>query len=125
MGSPSRHWVADVTQALRESLVPVPHETNEIDWKVRLSDKKDRLTEHLIAFANHSNGGYIPDRPPCGVMTGVSSRCSISFSRNARQRLLLSCDLDNKLKKRVNLKRIKRIRAALLSDYRADPDMLV
>lgn len=59
MTSPSKHWIADATQALRESLAPVPHETNEIDWKVRLSDKKDRLTEHLIAFANHPNGGYL------------------------------------------------------------------
>jgi predicted HTH transcriptional regulator len=30
-----------------------------LDWKVNLSDNKDRLTEHLIAFANHPNGGFL------------------------------------------------------------------
>jgi ATP-dependent DNA helicase RecG len=32
---------------------------NGLDWKARLSDNKDRVTEHLIAFANHPNGGYL------------------------------------------------------------------
>jgi predicted HTH transcriptional regulator len=39
------------------SRTPVPHEVNELDWKVALSENKDRLVEHLIAFANHANGG--------------------------------------------------------------------
>ncbi len=52
-------WVKTALLCLEESLYPVPHETNEIDWKVRLSAKKDRLVEHLIAFANHSNGGFL------------------------------------------------------------------
>lgn len=59
MTTQSKHWVKDGLQALMESLVPLPHETNEIDWKVRLSDKRERLTEHLIAFANYPNGGYL------------------------------------------------------------------
>lgn len=59
MTLPSKHWVVDALLSLRESLSPLPHETNEIDWKMRLSDKKERLAEHLIAFANHSNGGYL------------------------------------------------------------------
>lgn len=54
-----KHWVRDGLQVLAESLSPLPHETNEIDWKVRLSEKKERLTEHLIAFANMPNGGYL------------------------------------------------------------------
>jgi predicted HTH transcriptional regulator len=54
-----KHWVKDGLQALTESLSPLPHETNEIDWKIRLSDKKERLTEHLIAFANYPNGGFL------------------------------------------------------------------
>lgn len=45
--------------ALEESLAPVPHESNEIDWKVSLSERKDRLAEHLMAFANHPNGGCL------------------------------------------------------------------
>ena len=59
MTAQSKHWVKDGLQALMESLGPLPHETNEIDWKVRLSDKRERLTEHLIAFANYPNGGYL------------------------------------------------------------------
>lgn len=52
-------WIKAALVCLEESLKPIPHETNEIDWKVRLSDKKDRLVEHLIAFSNHSNGGVL------------------------------------------------------------------
>lgn len=55
----NKHWVSDALICLEQSLVPVPHETNEIDWKVRLSDNKERLVEHLIAFANHPNGGCL------------------------------------------------------------------
>jgi len=29
---PSKHWVADALFSLRESLSPLPHETNEIDF---------------------------------------------------------------------------------------------
>ncbi len=35
-----RHWVADAQQALEESLTPVPHEVNELDWKASISDNK-------------------------------------------------------------------------------------
>lgn len=52
-------WVSDALQALNESLAPIPHELNELDWKARLSDDKERLAEHLMAFANHANGGYL------------------------------------------------------------------
>lgn len=31
MTSPGKHWVADALLSLRESLSPLPHETNEID----------------------------------------------------------------------------------------------
>jgi len=55
----SKHWVAGALACLDESLKPLPHETNEIDWKLSLSEKKERLIEHLIAFANHPNGGYL------------------------------------------------------------------
>jgi predicted HTH transcriptional regulator len=44
---------------LEESLRPVPHELNELDWKTHLSEHKDRLAEHLIAFGNHPNGGTL------------------------------------------------------------------
>ena len=37
----------------------MPHEINELDWKSRLSLRKDRLSEHLMAFGNHANGGTL------------------------------------------------------------------
>lgn len=55
----SKHWIARALLCLEESLSPVPHESNEIDWKVSLSDRKERLSEHLMAFANHASGGVL------------------------------------------------------------------
>jgi ATP-dependent DNA helicase RecG len=54
-----KHWVEAAEQSLVESLFPIPHEMNELDWKVRLSEHKDRLVEHLIASANHPDGGCL------------------------------------------------------------------
>lgn len=55
----SKHWIAQALSWLTQSLEPVPHELNELDWKASLTGNKDRLVEHLIAFANHSNGGFL------------------------------------------------------------------
>ncbi len=55
----SKHWIASALLSLEESLSPVPHESNEIDWKISLSDRKERLAEHLMAFANYTNGGFL------------------------------------------------------------------
>lgn len=54
-----KHWIASALEYLAQSLEPVPHEINEIDWKGGLSPEKNRLTEHLIAFANYPNGGFL------------------------------------------------------------------
>jgi ATP-dependent DNA helicase RecG len=55
----SKLWLDHALNCLHSSLQPVPHETNELDWKASLSDDKERLVEHLIAFANHPNGGWL------------------------------------------------------------------
>lgn len=55
----TRIWVSVALQCLGECLHPVPHEVNELDWKARLSDHKDRLAEHLMALANQRNGGVL------------------------------------------------------------------
>jgi hypothetical protein len=39
-------------ELLNRSLNPVPSELNDLDWKSALSDKSDRLAQHLSAFAN-------------------------------------------------------------------------
>lgn len=53
------HWVETAIQLLTKSLYPVPQELNEIDWKSGLSDKSERLAQHISAFANYPNGGYL------------------------------------------------------------------
>lgn len=52
-------WITQALECVQASLEPVPHELNELDWKAGLSGNKERLVEHLIAFANHPNGGYM------------------------------------------------------------------
>ncbi|MDE7420481.1 MAG: hypothetical protein K2N35_09755 [Muribaculaceae bacterium] len=47
------NWKEKALDALHRSLYPVPLELNEIDWKSGLSDKIDRLAQHICAFANH------------------------------------------------------------------------
>ena len=51
-----KHWIAQAWfKACRE---PIPHEINELDWKNSLSERNDRLIEHLIAFSNYAGGGF-------------------------------------------------------------------
>lgn len=57
--SASKPWIARGLAILGRSLSPVATEPNELDWKSGLSPKKERLVEHLSAFANHSGGGFI------------------------------------------------------------------
>lgn len=52
-------WKERALKLLKDSLEPVPSELNEIDWKSSLSDKSDRLAQHISAFANHLYGGVL------------------------------------------------------------------
>lgn len=52
-------WKEKALALLKESLEPVPSELNEIDWKSGLSDKSERLAQHVSAFANHLCGGIL------------------------------------------------------------------
>jgi hypothetical protein len=57
----TKHWVIQAISLLKSSRDPVPHEINELDWKLSLSGNKERLIEHLIAFANPNrtrDGGF-------------------------------------------------------------------
>ena len=53
------NWQEHAIKALEDSLYPVPQELNGIDWKCALSDKSDRLAQHLCTFSNTKNGGYL------------------------------------------------------------------
>ncbi|MBC6425137.1 MAG: putative DNA binding domain-containing protein [Ekhidna sp.] len=52
-------WINTARELLKQSLNPIPQELNEIDWKSGLSGKTDRIAQHIAAFANHENGGYL------------------------------------------------------------------
>jgi predicted HTH transcriptional regulator len=52
-------WKERAEKVLKDSLFPVPTELNELDWKVGLSPKTDRLAEHISAFANQRDGGFM------------------------------------------------------------------
>jgi predicted HTH transcriptional regulator len=53
------NWKERAISLLKDSLEPVPSELNEIDWKSDLSDKSERLAQHISAFANNLYGGVL------------------------------------------------------------------
>ncbi|MBQ3910723.1 MAG: ATP-binding protein, partial [Muribaculaceae bacterium] len=52
-------WQDKAIKLLDDSLSPIPQELNGIDWKCALSDKSEKLAQHLCAFSNTKNGGFI------------------------------------------------------------------
>lgn len=50
-------WIEDAIKNLHNSLHPVKVELNELDWKSGLSEKSERLAQHISAFANQMGGG--------------------------------------------------------------------
>jgi hypothetical protein len=48
------NWKERAMKSLRDSLYPVPEELNELDWKTALSEKSERLAQHISAFSNLS-----------------------------------------------------------------------
>lgn len=50
-------WKEDAIRNLHNSLHPVKVELNELDWKSGLSEKSERLAQHISAFANQIGGG--------------------------------------------------------------------
>ena len=45
-------WQDKAIKALEDSLHPIPQELNVIDWKCALSDKSDRLAQHICALGS-------------------------------------------------------------------------
>lgn len=54
-----KDWEEKALKLLDKSLIPLPQEINEIDWKIDLSEKGDRIARHLSAFSNYSGGGFL------------------------------------------------------------------
>ena len=53
------NWKETAIQQLEETLLPVPSERNGLDWKSLLSNKTERLAQHISAFANNIGGGLL------------------------------------------------------------------
>lgn len=54
-----KEWINSALELLTKSLDPIPQELNQLDWKVDLSQKEERISHHLSAFANYEGGGYL------------------------------------------------------------------
>lgn len=52
-------WKEIAIRILNDSLYPIPSELNKLDWKSGLSDKTERLAQHISAFANMKGGGFL------------------------------------------------------------------
>ena len=52
-------WKEKAISILENSLIPVPVELNELDWKSGLSPKTERLAQHISAFSNLKGGGML------------------------------------------------------------------
>ena len=52
-------WEEKAIKYLKDSLYPIPTELNELDWKSDLSSKSERLAQHLCAFSNLKDGGFL------------------------------------------------------------------
>lgn len=55
----TKDWISRAKALLDSCLSPVANEVNELDWKSSLSSNRQRLTEHLISFANYPGGGFL------------------------------------------------------------------
>ncbi|MDR0231404.1 MAG: putative DNA binding domain-containing protein [Dysgonamonadaceae bacterium] len=53
------NWKERAIKCLKDSLYPISTELNEIDWKSGLSEKTERLAQHLCAFSNLEGGGFL------------------------------------------------------------------
>jgi ATP-dependent DNA helicase RecG len=54
-----KKWENRALELLERTLNPVPAEINELDWKAALSQKSDRIAQHLSAFSNLPGGGFL------------------------------------------------------------------
>lgn len=66
-------WENRALALLDKSLTPIPTELNELDWKSALSDKSERLAQHLSAFSHLQNGGFLAfGISNTGILNGIT-----------------------------------------------------
>ncbi len=101
----SNSWIARAQDLLRRSLdLSVPHELNELDWKRELSSNKERFTEHLSAFANLDQGGFLVfgvthDGKKAGIDSSAVKNIIEKIGNAARDGLEPSCAIDHFIEK--------------------------
>ncbi|MBI4398702.1 MAG: putative DNA binding domain-containing protein [Candidatus Omnitrophica bacterium] len=93
-------WIQKARQLYRQSLHPVPHELNELDWKMALSEDKHRIAEHLCAFANHPGGAFFlfgvnSDGKSCGLDQDTTHEIIKKIGNLARQAVEPSQAIDH------------------------------
>lgn len=68
-------WIQKCRDLLDHTLGLLPQEIDALDWKQDISPNKERLKEHLSAFANLPGGGFLVFGilDPGGVVTGVTT----------------------------------------------------
>jgi ATP-dependent DNA helicase RecG len=54
-----KQWEPRALELLNKSFSGVRQELNELDWKVALSPNREKLSQHLSAFANYPGGGFL------------------------------------------------------------------
>lgn len=54
-----KYWEKRALELLGRTLYPVPAEINELDWKSALSEKSERIAQHLSAFSHLPGGGFL------------------------------------------------------------------
>ena len=54
-----KNWENRALQLLDRTLNPVPAEINELDWKTTLSQKSERISQHLSAFSHLPGRGFL------------------------------------------------------------------
>lgn len=84
-----KNWENRALALLDKSLVPVPSELNELDWKSMLSDNSEKLAKHLSAFSHLFDGGF--------MVFGINNDGSV--------RSLMKPEIDEIIKKLGNIAR--------------------
>jgi len=69
-----KSWEKRCLELLNNSIESLATELNELDWKEKLSTNTQRLSEHISAFSNLDNGGFIVfGFNDSGAYSGISS----------------------------------------------------